>query len=227
MNTATQDLQLVKSAQFNGVKFDCYWQEGDQTGDFWVTREQIGRLLEYADADTAIRNIHARNRERLDKFSTRIKLNQVEGKRTVTRDFIVYNFKGLLEIYRYSNQPKADAVMDFLWNVAEDIRVYGFFATPKAVEKFMSNPEVWFEFMKHYKAAKDRVAELEAQRERDRPKILFSEAVSESKDSILIGNFAKILKQNGIDIGQNRLFEWFRENGYLIKRKGELWNMPT
>ena len=105
--------------------------------------------------------------------------------------------------------------------------MYGFFATPKAVEKFMSNPEVWFEFMKHYKAAKDKITELEAQRERDKPKILFAEAVSDSKDAILIGNFAKILKQNGIDIGQNRLFEWFRENGYLIKRMGEMWNMPT
>ena len=91
----------------------------------------------------------------------------------------------------------------------------------------MSNPDVWIEFFTHYKAAKDRVKELEVQREKDKPKILFAEAVSDSKDAILVGNFAKILKQNGINIGPNRLFEWFRENGYLIKRTGEMWNMPT
>ena len=227
MNTETKELKLVKSTQFNGAKLDCYWQTGDEKGDFWATREQIGRLLGYATPDIAIANIHKRNQERLDKFSTLLKMSKVEGNRTVTRDVIVYNFKGLLEICRYSNQPKANAVMDFLWNVADDIRVYGFFATPENLEKFMSNPDVWIKFFTYYKAAKDRVKELEVQREKDKPKILFAEAVSDSKDAILVGNFAKILKQNGINIGPNRLFEWFRENGYLIKRTGEMWNMPT
>ena len=123
MNTETKELKLVKSTQFNGAKLDGYWQTGDEKGDFWATREKIGRLLGYANPDTAIKNIHLRNSERLSRFSTLLKLSQVEGKRTVTRDVIVYNFKGLLEICRYSNQPKADAVMDFLWNVADDIRV--------------------------------------------------------------------------------------------------------
>lgn len=60
-----------------------------------------------------------------------------------------------------------------------------------------------------------------------KPKGLFADAVSTSKTSILIGELAKILKQNGIDIGQNRLFSWLRENGYLIKRNGTDYNMPT
>lgn len=60
-----------------------------------------------------------------------------------------------------------------------------------------------------------------------KPKVLFADAVAASKTSILVGELAKILRQNDINIGQNRLFEWLREEGYLIKRKGSDWNMPT
>lgn len=68
---------------------------------------------------------------------------------------------------------------------------------------------------------------LESQIESDKPKVLFADAVSSSKTSILIGELAKILRQNGIEIGQNRLFEELRNRGYLIKRSGSDWNMPT
>lgn len=60
-----------------------------------------------------------------------------------------------------------------------------------------------------------------------KPKALFADAVSESQTSILVGELAKLLKQNGVEIGANRLFVWLRENGYLIKRKGTDYNMPT
>ena len=63
--------------------------------------------------------------------------------------------------------------------------------------------------------------------QRMRPKEIFADAVSTSHTSILIGDLAKLLKQNGVDTGQKRLFDWLRENGYLIKRKGTDWNMPT
>lgn len=63
--------------------------------------------------------------------------------------------------------------------------------------------------------------------EQQKPKVLFADAVSTSKTSILIRELAKILKQNGVDIGQQRLFEWMRTNNYLIKRQGTDWNMPT
>lgn len=75
--------------------------------------------------------------------------------------------------------------------------------------------------------ADKKVHQLEAKIEADRPKVLFAEAVSASKSSCLIGELAKILKQNGIDIGQNKLFQWLRSNGYLISRRGESWNQPT
>lgn len=75
--------------------------------------------------------------------------------------------------------------------------------------------------------ADQKVHKLEAQIEADKPKVIFADAVSASKSSILIGELAKLLKQNGIDIGQNKLFQWLRLNGYLINRKGESWNQPT
>ncbi len=59
------------------------------------------------------------------------------------------------------------------------------------------------------------------------PKALFADAVAASHTSILIGDLAKIIKQNGVDMGQRRLFAWMRDNGYLIKRKGADWNSPT
>lgn len=75
--------------------------------------------------------------------------------------------------------------------------------------------------------ADKKVHKLEAQIEADRPKVLFADAVSASKSSCLIGELAEILKQNGIDIGQNKLFQWLRSNGYLISRRGDSWNQPT
>lgn len=75
--------------------------------------------------------------------------------------------------------------------------------------------------------ADKKVHKLEAQIEADRPKVLFADAVEASETSILIGDFAKILRQNGYNIGQNRLFAWLRENGFLIRKNGESYNMPT
>jgi len=63
--------------------------------------------------------------------------------------------------------------------------------------------------------------------EADKPKVLFADSVSTAKTSILVGELAKILKQNGVDIGQNRMFDWLRNNGYLISRYGAGRNMPT
>lgn len=72
-----------------------------------------------------------------------------------------------------------------------------------------------------------RVQELEAKVEADAPKVLFAEAVATSHTAILVGELAKILKGNGVDVGGTRLFEWMRRDGYLIRREGTDWNMPT
>lgn len=75
--------------------------------------------------------------------------------------------------------------------------------------------------------ANKKLQVLEAQAEENRPKVLFADSVAASHTSILIFDLAKILKQNGVDIGGNRLFEWMRKNGYLVRRKGSDYNMPT
>ena len=118
------ELQLITSREFNGHTLDCYVEPDQQDkGAFWATREQVGRLLEYENPNDAIAIIHHRHSGRLDKFSTTFNLKGEAGFRAVT----VYSFKGLLEICRYSNQPKADAVMDWLWEVADEIRRTGAF----------------------------------------------------------------------------------------------------
>lgn len=93
------------------------------------------------------------------------------------------------------------------------------------VEKDFNSPEKIMQRALLY--ANQNIMKLEAQIEADRPKVLFADAVETSESSILIGDFAKILRQNGYEIGQNRLFEWLRKNGFLIRKKGESYNMPT
>lgn len=76
--------------------------------------------------------------------------------------------------------------------------------------------------------ADQRIRKLEAKVAEDRPKVVFADAVDASESSILVGEMAKILKQNGVEnMGQNRFFAWLRDNGYLVKRRGTDYNMPT
>ena len=145
----------------------------------------------------------------------------------------MYNFKGLLEICRYSNQSKANDVMDFLWEVADEIRQKGLYLSPQAKENFISNPDFIIKLCEEIKAERAKAAELQtqnnvlaAQVEADKPKVAFADAVDSSKTSILIGSLAKLISQNGIKIGPIKLFAWLREHGYLISCKGERWNFP-
>jgi phage antirepressor protein len=85
-------------------------------------------------------------------------------------------------------------------------------------------------FSEALRLAAEQAERIEAQQKQlqaQAPKVLFADAVSASKTSILIGELAKIIKQNGVEMGQNRLFEWLRSNGYLITRQGTDYNMPT
>ena len=89
------------------------------------------------------------------------------------------------------------------------------------------NPDTIIRLATELKAEREKVQKLEVQAEEDRPKVLFAQAVESSDNSILVGDLAKILRGNGVQIGQNRLFQQLREQGYLIKRSGSDWNMPT
>lgn len=78
-----------------------------------------------------------------------------------------------------------------------------------------------------FRATLGTIRNLNARIEQDKPKVLFADAVATAHTSILVGELAKLLKQNGVDIGQNRLFQKLREDGYLIRRQGNDYNMPT
>ena len=103
------ELKLIKSAEFGEIQCDFY---GDGK-DFFVTREQIGMALEYANPQKAVGNLHAAHKERLDKFSF---LDSRNG-----RNIYFYNRKGIMELCRWSQQPKADAFMDFCWETMDGL----------------------------------------------------------------------------------------------------------
>ncbi|MEG2707727.1 MAG: phage antirepressor KilAC domain-containing protein, partial [Vagococcus sp.] len=93
------------------------------------------------------------------------------------------------------------------------------------VEEAWNSPEM---IMKRaLQIADKKIISLEEKIQADKPKTIFADAVAASHTSILVGELAKMLKQNGVDMGANRLFQWLRTNGFLIKRKGTDWNMPT
>lgn len=135
------------------------------------------------------------------------------------------------EVYRLtmkSKLPNAEKFQDWVCNeVLPSIRKHGAYMTENVLEQAISNPDFMIGLLQNLKEEQKKRIEAEAKIELDKPKVLFSEAVTTSKTSILIGDLAKIIKQNGVEMGQNRMFSWLRDNGYLIKRKGSDFNMPT
>ncbi|MCI8702682.1 MAG: phage antirepressor Ant [Anaerotignum sp.] len=141
-------------------------------------------------------------------------------------DFIPENI-----FYRLAMKAKNETAEKFQAFVADEIipsiRRHGIYATAETVEKMLSDPDTAIRLLNEIKSEREKRIALEEKAEQDKPLIAFANSVSVARTSILIGELAKLLKQNGIDMGQNRLFAWMREKGYLISRKGTDYNMPT
>lgn len=134
-------------------------------------------------------------------------------------------------VYRlitHSKLPNAERFESWVFDeVLPTIRKHGAYMTPDTLQKALCNPDFIVRLATELKDTQAHVKHLETKIDNDKPKVIFAEAVSTSETSILIGDLAKIIKQNGVDIGQKRLFMWLRDKGYLIKRNGSDYNMPT
>lgn len=127
--TTNNPMTVITSKSFGALNVDVYQNDKHQ---YYMTREQIGAALEYNNPNKAIQNIHVKNTDRLDPLSTFLKLRKVEGGITKEREYICYSLRGVMEICRLSRQPKADAFMDFCWDIMESLmRGDSVLATPK------------------------------------------------------------------------------------------------
>lgn len=221
------ELKLATKRNFNGNELACYIEQNPDTTqekwEFWATREQIGKFLGYSNPRKSISIIHQRNKERLDKFSSGIKLMTEAGERHAT----VYSFRGLLEICRFSNQHNANKVIDILWDIAYEIANKGYYATPGMQIQID-------EMRKQNDLLREKVELLETQNkallkhiEDNYSFTLLGKAITPVKGVLSFGEGAKLFAQNGIKIGQNRLIKKARDTKLLAKRKGRQHNQPT
>lgn len=140
----------------------------------------------------------------------------------------IVNESGLYNVILRSNKPEARKFKRWVTHeVLPTIRKHGAYITSDKLEEIMNDPDAWIKVLTALKEERQAKECLQLQAEVDRPKVVFADAVSVSDGTILIGELAKILKGNGIEIGQNRLFERLRQDGFLIKRKGTDYNAPT
>lgn len=138
------------------------------------------------------------------------------------QELTVINESGLYSLIMSSKLPVAKKFKRWVTSeVLPSIRKNGGYIVG---QETLSDDEL---IQKAFLVATKKLEERERQLEQQKPKVLFAESVETSKNSVLINELAKILKQNGVEIGQNRLFKRLRNDGYLIKQKGENWNLPT
>ena len=135
---------------------------------------------------------------------------------------------GLYSLVMRSKTEKAEKFQEWVTSeVLPAIRKHGGYLSPEKIEEVLSDPDTIIKLATNLKAEQAKRREAEAKLEKAKPKMIFADAVSASEQTILIGDLAKLIKQNGHDIGQKRLFQWMRDNGYLIKRNGADYNSPT
>lgn len=205
----TSAIKIFNNAEFGEVRIF------DKNGEPWFVGRDVCNILGYANPRKAI----------IDHIDTEDKTDGVTIRDSIGREQnpILINESGLYSLILSSKLPNAKRFKHWVTSeILPSIRKHGMYAT----DELINNPDVFIQVLQELKAERERKAALEAQAEADRPKIIFADAVAASHNSILIGDLAKLIKQNGVDIGQKRLFEWLRNNGYLMK-SGASYNLPT
>jgi len=187
-------------------------------GEPWFVAKDVCEVLGMSDTSMAIKPL-----DRDEKGTS--KVCTLGGNQQVS----IISESGLYALILRSNKPEAKPFRKWVTSeVLPTIRkTGGAYLTLQKAEEILHDPNLIIGLAQQVIDLKAKAEQQQQQIEADRPKIIFADAVSASHTSILVGELAKLLKQNGIEIGQNRLFDWLRDNGYLIRRKGSDWNMPT
>lgn len=203
------ELQVFESAQFGQVR------TVQKDGEPWFVAADVCRALDHSNVSVAL--------ERLDE-DEKAKFNLgLRGGETGC-----VNEPGLYSLVLGSRKPEAKSFKRWITHeVIPSIRRYGAYATDSTIDRIIDDPDFGIRLLGQLKQEREARRALEAQREQDAPKVLFAKSVECSGSEILVGEMAKILKQNGVAVGQNRFFEMLRRDGYLISRKGMDYNMPT
>lgn len=194
---------------------ECY----EKDGVVYLDLEACARGLGFTQEKNGVEYVKW---ERVESYLAEIGFPHKWGK----GDFIPENI-----FYRLAMKAKNAVAEAFQAKIADEvipsIRRHGAYMTPDTLDRMITSPEFGIKLLTALKDEQEKRKALEVQAEADRPKVLFADSVTASKSSILVGEMAKLLKQNGVETGQNRLFETLREKGFLIKRKGNDYNMPT
>lgn len=201
-------IQIFENPEFGKVRVV------EMAGEPWFVGKDVAEILGYSKARNAI----AAHVDNSDKALAPIQ----GGCSTGTQNTTIINESGIYSLVLSSKLPSAQKFKHWVTSeVIPSIRKHGGYI---AGQNEMSDMEL---LSRALLLVKNQLDDRNRQIEEMQPKVIFADAVETSSTSVLIGDFAKLLKQNGIDIGQTRLFEWMRNNGYLMRVKGERRNMPT
>lgn len=207
------DLKIFENPAFGQVR------TLEREGEPWFVGKDVAEALGYSNT-----------RDALDRHVDDEDKNTVvnpDGNRG-NPNMIIINESGLYSLVLSSKLPTAKAFKRWITSeVIPSIRKHGAYITPDTLEQMIADPDTAIRLLTTLKEERQERVRLEAEAKANRPKVLFADAVATAHTSILIGELAKLLKQNGVDMGQNRLFDWMRKHGYLIARKGTDYNMPT
>ncbi len=193
-----------------------------QGNEPWFVAADVCRPLEHSNVSMALDRLD-------DDEKAKLNLGLPGG------DTNCVNEAGLYALVLGSRKPEAKAFKRWITHeVIPEIRRHGAYLTDEATEAFFSNPDTFARLAVKWRderharlAAEEQAREKQKKIEADAPKVLFADSVAASRSEILVGELAKLLRQNGVPIGQNRLFQRMREDGFLINRRGTDYNTPT